>query len=337
VVGLRLDNCSPALRACWHPVAQVEDIQGDPVGVRVLGEPWVVARLDGVLVALADRCPHRGAPLSAGCVVGTTLRCPYHGWRYGADGRCIEIPALGAEASIPPRARVAPARVVEHGSLVWLAPEPPRVPLPPLPATDRPVQFLVTDWAASAAHLMDNFLDIGHLSFVHADSFGVAGDAASVDMEIVREGWTLTVTHDHVAKLVDSDEWALGTAQPFARRHVFRYDAPFTLRLDISYEDLADQVTLVFAVQPVDRERSRLYSMAIRNETAATRCTPEEGIRRGMMIIDEDREVLERVRERSLELDPAAELHTRADRNTLALRRLLADLVASAALPEPVP
>lgn len=333
MVGLRLDNCSPALRACWHPVAQAGAIDDDPVAVTLLGEPWVLARIDGELVALVDKCPHRGAPLSAGCIDGGALRCPYHGWRFGADGRCVDIPALGPGAALPPRAAVGTAQVVEHGGLVWLAPEPSRTPLPPMPVTDGPVQFLVTDWNASAGHLMDNFLDVGHLAFSHAGSFGVADDATSVDMEVVRDGWSFTVVHHHVARLVDSDEWAAGTAQPHARRHRFRYDAPFTLRLDIDYAELDDEVTLLFAVQPVEQKRSRLFSMAIRNEVAATRCTPEEGIRRGMLIIEEDRQVLERVAEAHLDLEPTAELHTKADRNTLMLRRVLADLVASSGAP----
>jgi vanillate O-demethylase monooxygenase subunit len=311
-------------------VALVEEIRETPVAVRLLGEPWVVAKLDGRVVALRDKCPHRGAPLSAGCVVGGTLRCAYHGWRFGDDGRCVDIPALGPGAPIPSRAAVDEARVELHGGLVWVALEEPLLPLPPMPAIDGPAPFLVTDWTASAGHLMDNFLDVGHLSISHAASFGVAEDAMSVDMEVERAGWTVTATHRHIAKLVDSDEWALGTAQPFARTHEFRYDAPFTLRLDLSYDELPDEVTLVFAVQPVDLDHSRLFSMAIRNEAAASRCTPEEGSRRGMLIIAEDRDVLEGVVERHLDLDPTAELHTKADRNTLALRRVLADLVDAA-------
>lgn len=40
-----------------------------------------------------DRCPHRGMRLSFGFVEGDRLACLYHGWTYGADGRCMSIPA----------------------------------------------------------------------------------------------------------------------------------------------------------------------------------------------------------------------------------------------------
>lgn len=330
MVSHRLDNCSPALRACWHPVALAEEIDKSPTAVRLLGQSWVVVRIGGELVALADKCPHRGAPLSAGEVCGRSIRCSYHGWRFGPDGRCIEIPAIGAEGTIPPKATLAPGRVTEHGGLVWLAPADPLTPLPPVPTGPTPPRYLITDWAAGAAHMMDNFLDVGHFAFSHAASFGVSDDARAVDMEVARDGWTITVHHRHRARLVDSDEWVAGTAQPYARTQRFRYDAPFTLRLDLTYDDLLDEVTLLFAVQPVDHGCSRLYSMALRNDSAAERCTADEGLRRGMLIIDEDRRILEQVPTRSFELAPSAELHTKADRNTLALRQVLADLVDTA-------
>jgi nitrite reductase/ring-hydroxylating ferredoxin subunit len=42
----------------------------------------------------ADRCPHRGARLSLDRVREGRLECPYHGWRFAAEGRCVAIPAL---------------------------------------------------------------------------------------------------------------------------------------------------------------------------------------------------------------------------------------------------
>jgi len=335
VVSHRLHNCSPALRACWHPVALAESITQTPTLVRLLGDPWVVTRLGTELVAFADICPHRGAPLSAGVVDGSVLRCGYHGWAFDPNGSCIDIPALGPTGAVPSRARLTKGHVVELGGLVWLAPDEPVVPLPELPP-ELPHRYLVSDWNAGAGQMLDNFLDVAHLPFSHAPSFGVPEDATAVDMSVKRDGWTLFVEHHHRAKLVDSDEWAAGTAQPFARAHQFRYDAPFTLRLTIRYDELPDVVTLLFAVQPVDEAHSRLFSSVAHNTAAAARCTPQEGLRRGLMIIAEDRDVLETVPETYLELEPRSELHTRADRSTLALRRVLSDLVAIAA-PSPSP
>ena len=62
--------------------------------VRLLGQPIVAFRDDaGVAHVLSDICVHRGGSLSAGSKVGNSVQCPYHGWRFGADGVCTQIPA----------------------------------------------------------------------------------------------------------------------------------------------------------------------------------------------------------------------------------------------------
>lgn len=41
-----------------------------------------VARVEGVLAALDNVCPHRGGPLGQGVVLDGKLICPWHGWQY---------------------------------------------------------------------------------------------------------------------------------------------------------------------------------------------------------------------------------------------------------------
>lgn len=103
------------------PVARADEVRERPVRVVVAAEPWVVGRMRGRLFAARDRCPHRGAPLSAGDIDDGCLVCPYHGWRFDPDGVATAIPALGAAAPVPPRARLETAEVVERDGLVWIA------------------------------------------------------------------------------------------------------------------------------------------------------------------------------------------------------------------------
>jgi phenylpropionate dioxygenase-like ring-hydroxylating dioxygenase large terminal subunit len=109
----------------WHPVALSSEAGLEPVAVRLAGQGWALAQFGGDVAAFADACPHRRARLSAGHISDGTLQCMYHGWRFAADGRCVEIPALGGAGSIPDRAELRrPAEVADRDGLVWLAPGP---------------------------------------------------------------------------------------------------------------------------------------------------------------------------------------------------------------------
>ncbi|MCW2941331.1 MAG: Rieske (2Fe-2S) iron-sulfur domain protein [Actinomycetia bacterium] len=115
-----------------------------PLAVRVHDVPWALVRLDGVLAAFLDRCPHRRVPLSSGRVVGSQLECPYHGWRFDASGRCALIPALAP--SPPPKGMRAPrAAVTEAHGAIWLATAPtlPQPVLPPTAVLQHPRHFAV--------------------------------------------------------------------------------------------------------------------------------------------------------------------------------------------------
>ena len=122
----------------WMPFARSEALVpgGGPQRVRLLGSDLVAFRAeDGTLGLLDERCPHRLASLALARVEGCTLRCIYHGWRLGPDGRVIEVPSE-EERSDEFSARIKTNRyhVREGGGLVWAflgSGDPPE--LPPLP------------------------------------------------------------------------------------------------------------------------------------------------------------------------------------------------------------
>jgi phthalate 4,5-dioxygenase oxygenase subunit len=91
------------LRHYWQPVALVDefDPQLDPAmdrrplkAVRVLGEDYILFKDQQGRWGLLDRdCPHRGADLAFARHEGDGVRCPFHGWKFDATGRCLETPA----------------------------------------------------------------------------------------------------------------------------------------------------------------------------------------------------------------------------------------------------
>ena len=78
-----------------------------------------------------------------GPVEDDCVRCPYHGWKYDASGKCVEIPANTADKVIPQRARVDSYPVEERYGLVWIflgdLPANERPPIPEFPEFDDPV------------------------------------------------------------------------------------------------------------------------------------------------------------------------------------------------------
>jgi len=94
----------PTYNDTWYAVAYSHQLQADELfATRLWGEPLVLYRdEDGEVVCVRDVCPHRSAPLSMGDVKDGVLRCFYHGWGYGADGKCVSVPTMGSDASKSP-------------------------------------------------------------------------------------------------------------------------------------------------------------------------------------------------------------------------------------------
>ena len=89
------------LRRYWWPIWFSELVADKPVPVRLLGEDLVAFRDATGKAALLDRrCPHRGASLELGRVEDEGLRCCYHGWKFGDDGRCLDMPAEPADTPL---------------------------------------------------------------------------------------------------------------------------------------------------------------------------------------------------------------------------------------------
>jgi phenylpropionate dioxygenase-like ring-hydroxylating dioxygenase large terminal subunit len=326
-------NAHPALAEFWHPVALSEEIGQDPAGVRLAGQGWALARFDGTVRAFVDSCPHRRARLSAGLVTDGTLQCPYHGWRFTPEGRCVAIPALEDAALIPARATLdRAAEVTERDGLIWLAPKSPRAPLPELtPGAPlggeqvATVQLPVLQVQANAAILIDNFLDEAHLPFVHAATIGGAGPEPIPRAEVERDGLSCIAVREHMFTNLTDPAVRDGSRPAVQRRRMtYRYQAPLTATLLLEYLDAEGWQFLTFTVTPEDERTCRVYQ-TVTGPGLADAEQAESAAKYEMSIFEEDLDLQRRALS-GLEfpLDPAAELHTRADRVSVEFRRVLA-------------
>ena len=127
--------CGQLMRHYWQPAALVDEFDAriDPrmaqrpvKAVRLLGQDFVLFRDGAGRWGLLDRdCPHRGADLAFGRHEGDGLRCPFHGWKFDADGRCLDTPAepMGSTLCQRVRQRSYPVRVQSGVVFAWLGPE----------------------------------------------------------------------------------------------------------------------------------------------------------------------------------------------------------------------
>jgi nitrite reductase/ring-hydroxylating ferredoxin subunit len=76
-----------------HIVATVEEIPpGGRKIVRVAGREVGLFNLDGTFYALKNVCPHQGARVCLGRIVGTTLPSDVYEFKYGLEGRILRCP-----------------------------------------------------------------------------------------------------------------------------------------------------------------------------------------------------------------------------------------------------
>ena len=106
LAGLVAVPRAPAVLGLDHVPIAVEDLEraaeryralgfslkpGRPHGVRVLGRHLVLWRDEaGKVHCLEDYCPHRGARLSRGEVLGDNIACRYHGVTLDGSGTIVE-------------------------------------------------------------------------------------------------------------------------------------------------------------------------------------------------------------------------------------------------------
>lgn len=327
-----LNNISPGLAAAWHPVLRSSDLGETPRRIDLLGEPWVITRLNGSITAFVDKCPHRNARLSDGMVVGDTLQCPYHGWRFDGTGHCTLIPALGVGATVPPTAQLKPAHVTERYDLIWIAPETPRAEIIDIAEwTDdslHKVWMPAIDINATAAQFIDNFLDFGHFPFVHAGTFGSAEDSNISDYNVdkTNDGWGFIVDYPHsIANkedpLVASGQHPL--VQP--RNMVYTFQAPFSANLHLELPLTGVVNAIATFCQPMTKSTTRLYTVMLRSDGASATAA-QAAIEYEYSVLQEDLVVIEHLWDNEIALG-VGQAHSRADRNTVEFRRILARLL----------
>lgn len=161
------------MRRYWQPVALIASLPegAAPQPLRIMGEDLILFRDDQGRVGLIDRrCAHRCADLALGRVEDGGIRCPYHGWLFDVNGRCLAQPAE-ASPTAKDRVRMKSYPLHEAAGAFWAYLGPGEPPLfPNYPALmGGPEHCFTTRWFGDCNWLQasEGNIDPVHTSFLH--------------------------------------------------------------------------------------------------------------------------------------------------------------------------
>ena len=257
------------LAKCWHPVARACDVGPAPVKATLLDEQLVIYRINDQVVVARDVCPHRGVPLTLGFHDEHGIICPYHGLRFGEDGRCNRIPS-SPDQPVPAKLNLINYAVEERFGLIWTClafdPENP-APLPTMPHWDddgfQQINCPAFEVNGFAGRQVEGFLDVAHFAWIHTDTFADPNNPLvphyqpqETPFGFVADYWS-SVSNYPASSPVQAPEgfqWL---------RH-FEMHLPFTATLTIHFPG-ESRLVIMNAASPVSSRVTRMFAPIARN------------------------------------------------------------------------
>jgi len=161
------------LRYYWMPVLASSELESGSIKkIRIMCENLVLFRdMKGKAGILSEFCPHRGTSLAYGCVDEAGVRCAYHGWKFDASGKCLDLPAEPADSKMYKTVRAKAYHVAELGGLIFVymgkepVPQMPRYDLFMWEGVLRDIGYAVIpcNWL----QIMENSVDPYHVEWLH--------------------------------------------------------------------------------------------------------------------------------------------------------------------------
>ena len=178
------------MRRYWQPIGAAVDLESKwTKRVRLLGEDLVIFKdRQGRLGLIAEQCPHRRASFAHGIPTENGIRCPYHGWEYNAQGKCIHQPNEQDKCAFRDKVSTDAYPVQEMGGMLFAYMGPQPQPL--LPRWDGFVAqgtirimgrtILPINWL----QIMENSLDPVHTEWLHGHQYEFLKEQEGVKVAI---------------------------------------------------------------------------------------------------------------------------------------------------------
>ena len=333
-----LENLSfSTLKKTWQPVALSRDLTANKIlTYTLLDEEIVLTRIDGVILAAKNLCPHRGAQFGLGKVENGCLVCPYHGWQFDKTGQCAAIPSLKDQTSpIVLRTKLQTFDAQERYGMIWVKLDKEAVaPLPEVPEFENENwTYLVAEpmkFAAGFRREIENYLDMSHFAFAHSDSLGLAAATVIDNVKITKldDG----VQMDAPFPSLEQPDEMPGKLQQ-AHHRTQRVFLPNFTTIRQTFTD-GDERVLVHIPSPNHEfECTVFWALAISPNFAGP--APEKQLSFAVTVLDEDRRMVENQRPREVPLgSEAVVLVTPGDKFAIAFKQSYLAFVKNQQPPE---
>ena len=314
-----------AIRNEWFAVASCADLRpGSWQPFNLLDDRFLLlCDLGGEVTVTRDTCPHRGAQLSLGSFDGERIASGYHGWEFDMTGRCIRQPAH-PDRTPPAASGLELLNVSEAYGLWWvcIGEEPRNLPL--FPAYEAgPGLSLTLDPAvleSSGPRIIENFLDVAHFPYVHANYLGQVPHTA-----ISRYGVEVA---DGELRLSNVTVWQpkpgpLATrGGPVAYEYSVSHPYAATLTKVPSEHDGGEMggFSILLIASPVNETECLVWRVVTVRDPEVDFAAQRDFNR---TIFDQDIAIVESQMPKRLPIDPTSEAHQRADAGSLAYRKWL--------------
>jgi phenylpropionate dioxygenase-like ring-hydroxylating dioxygenase large terminal subunit len=317
--GEGLDD--PRLQGEWFAVAWSREVEpGQLVARRLLGRNIVLWRSAEGVQCWRDLCVHRGAQLSLGRLCGERLVCPYHAWEYNSSGQCVHMPSHPGQPP-PAKAHAQTYRAQERYGIVWACVGEPLGDLPQFAFGEDPAFRLMLAgpyfFHAKGPRVVENFLDVAHLGFVHA---GLLGDPQHGEIEDYEVGMGPDGPEAREIRIWQPDPDGTGKGALVT----YHYWACGPLTAGLKKEHGNQRYSLLIQVAPIDADtcESRvLIAMDYGHDVPAQTIIQFQD-----EVTAQDKIVVESQRPELLPLDLQTELHLRSDRMAIAYRKWLREI-----------
>lgn len=320
----------PVLRRFWYPVVPLTDLSSAPFSFELLNTKivcWLDA--DGKPVAVGDRCCHRSAQLSLGKVIDGNIACPYHGWRFDGDGKCVHVPQLTAAERISSSYKIPTYRCKARYGYAWVCLDEPIVDIPDIKEEADPSYRLIPEfyetWGCAGLRVMENEFDLAHPTFVHPTTFGSEDYPTPESLSLEETEWGITVDGVLGVENPELQRQNLKMAESQTMRTLkMEWFMPFTVKLKIIYPNGLEHV-IVNTMTPIDDHTSQMVQFCVRNDTEAeTKAADVVAFDRAVTL--EDKRILEST-DPDVPLSLGAEQHMFTDKPGIVMRKKLAVLL----------